>query len=155
MAFFFTMPISSTMPISAITVSSWPSIISASSAPMPAEGSVDRMVDRVDEALVEHAQHDVHHQDRRGQQQQLVGEVVAERKRGALERRADAGGHLDLALGLLITSTAAPSEAPGARLNDTVLAGNCAWWVISSGRCSMVTFAIVDSGTCPPPADGT
>ncbi len=43
-AFFLTMPISSTMPISAITDRSWPSSISASSAPKPADGSVDRMV---------------------------------------------------------------------------------------------------------------
>ena len=44
MAFFFTMPISSTMPISAITERSWPTSISASSAPTPADGSVVRIV---------------------------------------------------------------------------------------------------------------
>ena len=44
MAFFFTMPISRMMPISAITFSSDPQISSASSAPTPAEGSVERMV---------------------------------------------------------------------------------------------------------------
>ena len=44
MAFFLTMPISSTMPISATTDRSWPNSISASSAPTPAEGSVDRIV---------------------------------------------------------------------------------------------------------------
>ena len=43
-AFFFTMPISSTMPISAITERSWPTSISASSAPTPADGSVERIV---------------------------------------------------------------------------------------------------------------
>src|SRR5450631_2936497 len=26
--------------------------------------------------------------------------------------------------------TATPSEAPGARLNDTVTTGNCPWWLI-------------------------
>ncbi len=44
MPFFLTMPISSTMPMMPITSRSLPAIISASSAPIPAEGSVDRMV---------------------------------------------------------------------------------------------------------------
>ena len=44
MAFFLTMPISSTMPISATSDRSSPMYISASSAPMPADGSVVRMV---------------------------------------------------------------------------------------------------------------
>ena len=43
-AFFLTMPISRMMPISAITDRSWPNSISASSAPTPADGSVDRIV---------------------------------------------------------------------------------------------------------------
>ena len=44
MAFFFTMPISSTMPTSATNDRSSPHAISASRAPIPAEGRVDRMV---------------------------------------------------------------------------------------------------------------
>ena len=44
MAFFFTMPISRMMPISAMTLKSLWKSISASSAPTPAEGSVERMV---------------------------------------------------------------------------------------------------------------
>ena len=43
-AFFLTMPISSTMPMMPITSRSLPAIISASSAPMPADGKVDRIV---------------------------------------------------------------------------------------------------------------
>ena len=43
-AFFFTMPISSTMPISATTERSCLHSISASSAPTPAEGNVDKIV---------------------------------------------------------------------------------------------------------------
>ena len=81
----------------------------------------------MDEALVQHAQHDVHDQHRREQQQQLVGQIVAERERRALEGRADAGGHADAAVSAFsMASTAAPSEAPGARLKETVVAGNCA-----------------------------
>ncbi len=44
MAFFFTIPMSSRMPISAMTLRSVRNSISASTAPTPAEGSVDRMV---------------------------------------------------------------------------------------------------------------
>ncbi len=44
MAFFLTMPISRMMPMSPITFSSLPVRISASSAPTPAEGSVERIV---------------------------------------------------------------------------------------------------------------
>ena len=44
MPFFLTMPISRMMPIMAITERSVRATISISSAPTPAEGSVDRMV---------------------------------------------------------------------------------------------------------------
>ena len=43
-AFFFTMPMSSTMPMMAMTPRSWREIINASSAPTPADGSVERIV---------------------------------------------------------------------------------------------------------------
>ena len=43
-AFFSTMPISRMMPISAMMLNSLPQISSASSAPTPADGSVERMV---------------------------------------------------------------------------------------------------------------
>ena len=44
MAFFFTMPMSSSTPIMAIRLNSLPVASRASSAPTPAEGRVDRMV---------------------------------------------------------------------------------------------------------------
>ena len=44
MAFFFTMPISRMMPMSAMTLSSVLNSSSARSAPTPADGSVDRIV---------------------------------------------------------------------------------------------------------------
>ncbi|MOA68909.1 hypothetical protein D3C78_1967790 [compost metagenome] len=44
MAFFLTMPISRMMPITAIMPRSLPVSSSASSAPTPADGSVERMV---------------------------------------------------------------------------------------------------------------
>ena len=46
--------------------------------------------DRMDEALVEHAQHDIHGDDRRRDQQQLIGQRGLEGRRRALtgERRS-------------------------------------------------------------------
>ena len=44
MAFFFTMPISKMMPMSAMTLNSVRQRIKASSAPTPAEGRVERIV---------------------------------------------------------------------------------------------------------------
>ena len=44
MAFFLTMPISNTMPITAIIPRSMPASIKANSAPTPADGKVDKMV---------------------------------------------------------------------------------------------------------------
>jgi len=43
-AFFFTMPIRSTMPMTAITLRSLPVSSNDSKAPMPADGSVERIV---------------------------------------------------------------------------------------------------------------
>ncbi|MNC34303.1 hypothetical protein D3C75_827310 [compost metagenome] len=44
MAFFFTMPIKSMMPMSAIKLNGAPNISRANNAPTPAEGSVERIV---------------------------------------------------------------------------------------------------------------
>ena len=69
MAFFFTMPIRRMMPIRATTPRSLPVRSKARMAPTPAEGSVERMVNGMNVALVEHSQHDVHGDD--GGQNQL------------------------------------------------------------------------------------
>ena len=53
----------------AMTLRSMWTAISSSSAPMPAEGSVDRIVIGWIEALVEHAEDDVDHDQRRPDQQ--------------------------------------------------------------------------------------
>ena len=71
---------------------SLPETISASSAPTPAEGSVGQDRDRMDEALVQNAEHDVHGDDRREDQPQLVGERGAEGERRALEIDLHADG---------------------------------------------------------------
>ena len=50
--------------------------ISASSAPTPAEGSVDRIVIGMDVALVEDAEHDVDGGERRRDQERLAAERI-------------------------------------------------------------------------------
>ena len=97
------------------------------------QGREDR--DRVDEALVQHAQHDVDRDDRRQDQQQLVATATL----WNAERRALEGGDRSSPAGRCpvsacrIASTAAPSEAPGARLKEIVVAGNWPRWLICSG----------------------
>ncbi len=55
----------------------------------------------MDKALVEHAQHDVHRDDRREDQDQLVAERGLKRQCGALKHGDHADRHADVFLGLL------------------------------------------------------
>ena len=50
---------------------------------------------------------------------------------------------------LRIALTASPSEAPGARLNDTVAAGNWPRWLTAIGAVCWMNWAIADNGTWP------
>ena len=49
-----------------------------------------------------------------------------------------------------ICSTASPSDAPAARLNDTVAAGNWPMWLTISGAARVSTRAMPESGVCRP-----
>ncbi len=57
--------------------------------------------DRVNEALVEHAEHDVDRHQRGQNQQRLIGERILERGSGALEAGLQAGRHVHLFLHLV------------------------------------------------------
>ena len=57
--------------------------------------------DRMDEAFVEDAQHDVHRDDGREEQEYLVGQRRLKGRRGALERGGEADGKADFFFGLL------------------------------------------------------
>ena len=74
MAFFFTMPMSRTMPIRAMKENSIPNNRSASNAPMPAEGSVDEDGKGMDEAFVENAENDIDRNDCGQDQKRLAFE---------------------------------------------------------------------------------
>ncbi len=54
-----------------------------------------------------------------------------------------------------IAFTAPPSEARGARLNDTVVEGNWPRWLMASEEGRSMIFAIEPSGTCWPVTEGT
>ena len=106
--------------------------------------------DRVDEALVEHAQHDVDGDDRRQHQQQLVRQRRLERRGRALERGDEALRQVDvLSRPGGSRSPRRRARNPGAVSNEIVVAGNWPRWLICSGPgfCSICTIA--DSGTCP------
>ena len=98
MAFFLTMPISSTMPMMATTLRSVPGHHQRQQRADAGrrQGRQDR--DGMDVALVEHAQHDVDRDDGGQDQQQLAVERLLEGERGALEVGGDRQRHADLAL---------------------------------------------------------
>ena len=84
--------------------------------------------DGVNEAFVQHAEHDVD-RDQRGQdQQRLVGQRVLERGGRALEAGLQAGRHVHLLLHLVDGGRwRCPARRCGARLKETVTEGNCPW----------------------------
>ena len=106
---------------------------SVSSAPKPADGRPGENRQRVDEALVEDAEHDVDDEDR-------------EREHPA-EARASSPGTPAPCPGSCPTpspgsvsraaactrATASPSATPGRRLNDSVTDGSCPVWLTDSG----------------------
>ena len=98
----------------------------------------------MDEALVEHAQHDVDVTIAARISSSSLDSEASKRGRGALEGGDEAVRQADVRLAPGGSpSTAAPSEAPGAVSNEIVVAGNCARWLISSGPgfCSMCAIA--------------
>ena len=65
------------------------------------------------------------------------------------------GGRPSARVAASTAATASPSETPGARLNDSVTAGNCPWWLIESGAVVSVTRVTARSGTGPPSGPST
>ena len=78
--------------------------------------------DRMDEALVEDAEHDVHGDDRRPEAGAPGWSGRAGRPQPCPGKPSRIGRQMDVLLGLRMASTAAPSEEPGARLNEMVVA---------------------------------
>src|ERR1039457_6548062 len=51
---------------------------------------------------------------------------------------------------LFTALTASPSDASGARLNESVITGNWPWWFTVIGALDVSTCVKALSGTCPP-----
>ena len=81
MAFFFTMPISRMMPIRAMTLKSLPRNQQRQNCAHAGRGQRRENRDRMNVAFVQHAQHDIHRDDRRQNQPGLVRQRIAERLR--------------------------------------------------------------------------
>ena len=101
MAFFFTMPISSTMPISAITLKSLRVMNKRQQRAHARRGQRGKNGDGMDVAFVQHAQHDVDRHQRGQNQHRLVGQRCLKRLRRALKRGLNAGRHADFVLDLV------------------------------------------------------
>ena len=71
-------------------------------------------------ALVEHAQDHIHGQQRRQDQDRLVGQRLLERLRGTLEGTAQGRRRAELARACSMALVTWPSATPGGRLNDRV-----------------------------------
>ena len=82
-AFFFTMPMSRMMPMSATMLSSVPEEHQREQRAHARGGQGGEDGERVDVALVEHAQHDVDREQRGEDQQRLAGQRLLEGLRGA------------------------------------------------------------------------
>ena len=98
------------------------------------QGGQDR--DRVDEALVEHAEDDVDGDERGQDQERLVGQRGLEglaRCPGSCPR-TDGGKPISRSAAWMAVDGVAQSEAPRARLNDSVTAGNWPWWLDGERR---------------------
>ncbi len=98
MPFFLTMPISRMMPMSAMTLKSVAADQQRQQRAHAGRGQRREDRDGVDVALVQHAQHDVDRDQRRQDQQRLVGQRGLERLGRALELRLDARGQSQLGL---------------------------------------------------------
>ena len=98
----------------------------ASNAPTPAEGRLERSRDRMNVTLIQHAQHNIDHDNRRQQQIRFALERIPEFRRAAGDRSSlpSRGRPMSASRFFGIASTAAPSELPGLKLNDNVTAGN-------------------------------
>ena len=111
----------------------------------------------MDITFIQDAEHDVDRDESGQDQQRFVRQRSLERLRRSLEAAANAGRKTD-ALRRLARSpvTASPSELPGARLNDSVTAGNCPWRLMTSGVVGLAHLGKhIQVAPVPPPADRT
>ena len=110
MAFFLTMPISRNTPISAMIEKLHPEQQQRQHRADARRGQRGQHGDRVDQALVEDAEHDVDDDDGGEDQHRLLPLRLLRRARRALEAAAHVGRHADVGLGLLRSPRCASSS---------------------------------------------
>ena len=124
---------------------------SVSSAPKPAAGRPGENRDRVDEALVEDAEHDVDHEDRERQHPARgpsSSPGTPAPSPGSCPTPSPAASRAPAAC---TRATASPSATPGRRLNDSVTDGSCPVWLTDSGPTVWRVVTTAESGTSLPP----
>ena len=103
----------------------------------------------MDVAFVQHAKHDVDRDQRRQDQQPLIGQGVLKRRAEPWNSACMPAGNVNWSLRRLMTSTASPREAPGARLKESVTTGNWPWWLTVIGTAVNSRWLNALKGVCP------
>ena len=83
--------------------------------------------DRMHVALVKHAEHDVHGQQRGRDEQRLAGERLLEGAGGTGKRTVNGCRHVDVLHGLVHRRVASLKDMSGCRLNESVVDANRPW----------------------------
>ena len=128
--------------------------MSVTSAPNAANGSPGENRDRVDEALVQHAEDHVDHEDRQHEQERESLLRREKRLRRAGKTPGDGGSSISVAP-RVTSSTAVPSDAAGARSKEMVTEGSCPEWLTVTGPTPSLNFATALSGTTFPCVERT
>src|SRR3984957_190626 len=133
MAFFFTMPISRMMPINAMTSRSSLNRTSARIAPTPADGNVDRMV--IGWMKLSYNIPSTMYTVTMAARIRIDSLASDDSNAWPVPWKLGStlAGMPSSWVTCLIRSTAAPSDAPGARLKDSVTTGNWLWWLMAMG----------------------
>ena len=155
-AFFFTMPMSRMMPISAISERSSPADDQRQQRAHARRGQAGQNRDRMNVALVKHAQHDVDHHDRREDQERLARQRRAEFRRAAGEGGRHRFGRPISCSRLLNGVTASPERAARAQVERERHGRELA--LMHDGQSGAVPVSIVAkalSGTICPVVDLT
>ena len=156
MPFFLTMPISRMMPTIAITLRSRCDRHQQQQRAEAGRRQRRDDGDRVDQALVEHAEDEVDHEQRGGDQDRRARQRIARRP----ARCPGSSSAATAACRVAVRSAgwpliASPIAVPGSRLNEIVTDGNWPWWLTTSGATLTTLSTSVDSGTCWPVEDLT
>ena len=151
MPFFLTMPISRMMPMKAISDSSVPNSLQRQQRAEPGRRQRRDDGQRMREALVEHAEHDVDREQRREDQQRLRADRLPVRRgrRRRIRRAACRACAFRRPRGRRLRSPPR-CVTSGARLKLMVTAGNWPWWLITSGCEPRSILVTATSGTCAP-----